>query len=158
MSTHTMPPLSLLAADFVKSLLKTADSSAKDADANKGETFEKSGKPLYNRRKMLNGGSRAFMNGHGAEHSDDDETEEEEEEEQKHAEKESMNGNNTKHAVVMDADIEMVDEALELKKRKSLILKNEEISANAAKTAATQRQDNEAQLKRIAVASVELEF
>ncbi|XP_004524794.1 WD repeat-containing protein 75 [Ceratitis capitata] len=158
MSTHTMPPLSLLAADFVKSLLKTADSSAKDADANKGETFEKSGKPLYNRRKMLNGGSRAFMNGHGAEHSDDDETEEEEEEEQKHAEKESMNGNNTKHAVAMDADIEMVDEALELKKRKSLILKNEEISANAAKTAATQRQDNEAQLKRIAVASVELEF
>ncbi|XP_011193769.1 WD repeat-containing protein 75 [Zeugodacus cucurbitae] len=152
MSTHTMPPLSLLAADFVKSLLKSADSQEKNATEE--VTSEKEDKPLYNRRKMLNGGATAFMNGHDAGHSDDDESADEEDD--KGA---KVKVNAAKRTTTNEEDVEMIDEATALEKRKSLIVKSEEISANAAKNSlAQQRHDNESQLKRIAAYSIELEF
>ncbi|XP_053961195.1 WD repeat-containing protein 75 [Anastrepha ludens] len=158
MSTHTMPPLSLLAADFVKSLLKTADSPAKDAEAetetdDAAERTKKADKPKYNRRKMLNGGAK-FTNGYGTDSDDESDGEDD-----IGAEKNAI-VHETKHATAMDGDVEMVDEATALKKRKSLIIKNEEISANVAKSAANkqQRPDNEAQLQRIAETSVVVEF
>nr|XP_014093620.2 WD repeat-containing protein 75 isoform X2 [Bactrocera oleae] len=153
MSTHTMPPLSLLAADFVKSLLKTADTQQKDEAANEGVQAEKTDKPLYNRRKMLNGGATGFMNGHDSHSADDESAEEELNTEAK------GKVNSTKRTTTNDEDVEMVDEAIALEKRKSFIVKSEAINANAAKSSlAQQRHDNEAQLKRIAGYSVELEF
>ncbi|XP_011200508.2 WD repeat-containing protein 75 [Bactrocera dorsalis] len=152
MSTHTMPPLSLLAADFVKSLLKTADTQEKDEAAQ----TEKTNKPLYNRRKMLNGGAAVFMNGRDGHSTDDDESADEELDADA---KVKVKTNETKRNTTNDEDVEMGDEATAMEKRKSFIVKSEAINANAAKSSlAQQRHDNEAQLKRISAFSVELEF
>lgn len=153
MSTHTMPPLSLLAADFVKSLLKTAGTQENDEAAYERTQTEKTGKHLYSRRRMLNGGTTSFMNGHAG-HSDDDESAEEE----VHTEV-KVKVNEMKRTTINDEDVEMVEEATALEKRKSLIVKSEEINANTAKSSlAQQRRDNEKQLKHIATYGVELEF
>ncbi|XP_067622808.1 uncharacterized protein l(2)05287 [Eurosta solidaginis] len=156
MSTHTMPPLSLLAADFVKSHLKTADSTAKVDSEQDEKNEDKTGKPLYNRRKILNGGG-AFMNGYDRRSGDDDDNDDDENEDTTAY----ANGtkNNMKPAVAGDGDVEMEDEEAALKKRKSLIVKNEEISANASKASGGQKHlDIEAQLKRIAEASLNIDF
>ncbi|XP_017486315.1 PREDICTED: uncharacterized protein LOC108374801 [Rhagoletis zephyria] len=153
MSTHTMPPLNLLAADFVKCFLKTADLVAKeDKTTDEAETLNNTAKTKYKRRKMLNGGAgAAFMNGHGGSDSDDESDDDDEEGEAKNA-----NASYANHSTsAIDEDVEMVDEATALKRRKSLLVKGEQMSAAAT---VPQRSDNEAQLKRIAASSLEVEF
>lgn len=132
MSTHTMPPLSLLCGEFVKTLVKpTADSSSH----TKSENTSKSQRST----KLYDKDGDVAMNGSATTHSDADEDDD-------------------------DVDDDNVSEVKKDKmkqtfiKRKSLLVKTEEISKGLTMHSSTETHLKETQLRHIDEQNIELEF